>query len=649
MNKNNKKTNFESDRKRVLKHIFLSFLNLKRKKLAFSPVITDKLLLKKKNKLGFFKKKKYSLKNKKYFKGKKYFFKNPKKICSLIEKKSSSNIFKKLKPLYNYFKNKKSKKNILTSFFYTNIKSSKNLKQNKQPIIKRPLFSFAKSEFFKSNIIDNRALMLKKWEKKITSLDWEIKKMRYDRKFNKFDTSKERKQKNKRLALLYAIFKRRKNLYYKEEEKHLFADKVNSYRKYLKDFRLNYKMRRDSFYKNIASIKIPSNYSIFVRHKKLLKVRNKNRFWIRKNLMKFRTNIFGLNRKYIKYTIKNSFFNKRKKKLITEKNLKRGMSKDSITHLCTKPVLTSRYNRYIDFLKKRIKLKILVKKIHKKKNKKWQNSHRGIKAQYWRFLNKCNKNKDNLNYRYDEDTYFKKKAPRFPKTNRRIFRFNFNQNNNSNINDEKNNEVIKDKKNKDKVLKEEINITPSKLITHFFHEKRRSRASTVNKKMFSYRLNVVIKSNNLFFTFSRFKSKIKREKKILKIFNGAKYTKGKISKVNIRFMYYNTLSAFLKKISAFCLNKKKKTLKEIKKEKQWQKRKNFKKKIVRYKFLGKANSGIIVTIKAPKRRRGKIAKNIRYHLKNVPLIIKACDNKIFNGCRAPKKPRKKKKRIRVLK
>jgi hypothetical protein len=86
--------------------------------------------------------------------------------------------------------------------------------------------------------------------------------------------------------------------------------------------------------------------------------------------------------------------------------------------------------------------------------------------------------------------------------------------------------------------------------------------------MFSYRLNVVIKSNNLFFTFSRFKSKIKREKKILKIFNGAKYTKGKISKVNIRFMYYNTLSAFLKKISAFCLNKKKKTLKEIKKEKQ---------------------------------------------------------------------------------
>jgi hypothetical protein len=80
------------------------------------------------------------------------------------------------------------------------------------------------------------------------------------------------------LALLYAIFKRRKNLYYKEEEKHLFADKVNSYRKYLKDFRLNYKMRRDSFYKNIASIKIPSNYSIFVRHKKLLKVRNKNRF-----------------------------------------------------------------------------------------------------------------------------------------------------------------------------------------------------------------------------------------------------------------------------------------------------------------------------------------------------------------------------------
>ena len=32
----------------------------------------------------------------------------------------------------------------------------------------------------------------------------------------------------------------------------------------------------------------------------------------------------------------------------------------------------------------------------------------------------------------------------------------------------------------------------------------------------------------------------------------------------------------------------------------------------------KDKSGIIVTITAPKKRRGKIAKNVKYHLKKVP-------------------------------
>ena len=54
--------------------------------------------------------------------------------------------------------------------------------------------------------------------------------------------------------------------------------------------------------------------------------------------------------------------------------------------------------------------------------------------------------------------------------------------------------------------------------------------------------------------------------------------------------------------------------------------------------------GLIATIVIPKRLRKKVVKSIRSNFDKIPLLIKAVDKKVFNGCRAPKSIRKKRRR-----
>lgn len=170
--------------------------------------------------------------------------------------------------------------------------------------------------------------------------------------------------------------------------------------------------------------------------------------------------------------------------------------------------------------------------------------------------------------------------------------------------------------------------------------KNRSSLSLAPKNKFSYRLNIVVKANNVFCTFS-YLNNVKR--RTLKVCNGGSY-KLNFSKKNIRFVFNNDIiTPFLEKVKMFCFKKK------FKNKALFRKQKKINKNVKPFWFIKRENPGVVVNIIASSRQRKVILRNISYNFRRVPLLIKIHEKKIFNGCRAPKKQRKKRRRMRILK
>ena len=173
------------------------------------------------------------------------------------------------------------------------------------------------------------------------------------------------------------------------------------------------------------------------------------------------------------------------------------------------------------------------------------------------------------------------------------------------------------------------------------------------KDYFHYKLTIVVKSNNVFCTLTSLK-----DNKMIANCNAGKY-KIKISKKTIRYTYNEIITRFLKQVKKIFFEKKSKSKKKLSKKQQ--KIENQKKKKAKwlkenkesnelpYEIKPRFKSGLIVNITAPARQRRKIIKNIKYNYKQLNMLFKILDKKIFNGCRAPKKIRKKRRRIRALK
>lgn len=166
---------------------------------------------------------------------------------------------------------------------------------------------------------------------------------------------------------------------------------------------------------------------------------------------------------------------------------------------------------------------------------------------------------------------------------------------------------------------------------------KKSKLFLAKKEYFGYKLTIVVKANNVFCTITSLK-----ENKILATCTAGKY-QVKLSKKTIRYTYNAIITRFLKKAKRYSFKVTKKDKKAFRKER----RKN--KKAVPFIFTRKPTGGVIIDIVASARKRRKIIKNIRYNYRNVTLLIKVLEKKIFNGCRAPKKIRKKRRRMRVLK
>lgn len=166
---------------------------------------------------------------------------------------------------------------------------------------------------------------------------------------------------------------------------------------------------------------------------------------------------------------------------------------------------------------------------------------------------------------------------------------------------------------------------------------KKSKLFLAKKEYFGYKLTIVVKANNVFCTITSLK-----ENKILATCTAGKYNV-KLSKKTIRYTYNTIITRFLKIAKKYSFKATKKDKKEFRKERK----KN--KKAIPFTFTRKPTGGVIIDIVASARKRRKIIKNIRYNYRNVTLLIKVLEKKIFNGCRAPKKIRKKRRRMRVLK
>ncbi len=124
-----------------------------------------------------------------------------------------------------------------------------------------------------------------------------------------------------------------------------------------------------------------------------------------------------------------------------------------------------------------------------------------------------------------------------------------------------------------------------------------------------YQLSIKITSNNVFCTFYNLK-----QKTTIAVGSAGKYNI-KTSKKKLRYSTKSVLQSFLKSL----------------------------KKKIRIKQL-------LLKITGPIRIRKRLLKDLGVHLKNVNLIIETKNLTCFNGCRAPKKKRKKgSKKWRILK
>lgn len=137
------------------------------------------------------------------------------------------------------------------------------------------------------------------------------------------------------------------------------------------------------------------------------------------------------------------------------------------------------------------------------------------------------------------------------------------------------------------------------------------------ENLFKFNLTILVKKNNVFCTFSNFE-----EKKTIKACSSETY-KIKVSKKTLRYTYDLVLDKFYRDIK-----------KQVYKNKK--------------KFFSRKN-GVFVTLVCSKILRKKVLKSIRRNFKKTPLLIKVLNKKIFNGCRPPKKVRKKRRRMRIYK
>lgn len=164
------------------------------------------------------------------------------------------------------------------------------------------------------------------------------------------------------------------------------------------------------------------------------------------------------------------------------------------------------------------------------------------------------------------------------------------------------------KRNKFKKIQKSLYFT-RKIFKHKFY-KEKNLAQVKNKLIFTHKISIVVKANNIFCNLKRLSNK-----KNLKSYvaSAGKY-KIKMSKKNLKYTYSSVLDKFLS---------------------------HFKKT---YKHLG-----IVVDITSAIKIRKKIINTITYNFKNTLLILRVLTKKTFNGCRPPKKIRKKRKGMRILK
>jgi ribosomal protein S11 len=133
-----------------------------------------------------------------------------------------------------------------------------------------------------------------------------------------------------------------------------------------------------------------------------------------------------------------------------------------------------------------------------------------------------------------------------------------------------------------------------------------NRLNSKNKIIFQ--LNIRLTPNNVFCTLKNLKTK-----KIVLFCSSGKY-KLKVSKKNLKFINKIIIQKFLAEIE----------------------------QKIQFKLL-------IVNIIAPIKIRKSIIKQLNPLIKTTKLIIQIKEVKIFNGCRPPKKRRKKQKGLRILK
>lgn len=167
-----------------------------------------------------------------------------------------------------------------------------------------------------------------------------------------------------------------------------------------------------------------------------------------------------------------------------------------------------------------------------------------------------------------------------------------------------------------------------------------------NTDIFGSKLNLIIKPNNVFCNFSTFK-----DNKTTDHCSSGKYGI-KVTKKTLRYTYDWVLARFFKIIKPKIYLRKKVLI--VEKQNKYQ-RKNQKKvvkktkKKFRYQLVARKNSALYITLISNSRVRKRIIRAIRYNFKGLPLIIKIIQKKVFNGCRAAKKVRKKRRRMRVYK
>lgn len=180
-----------------------------------------------------------------------------------------------------------------------------------------------------------------------------------------------------------------------------------------------------------------------------------------------------------------------------------------------------------------------------------------------------------------------------------------------------------------------------------YYSKKSHISLIKNTDIFGSHLNLIVKPNNIFCNFSNFK-----DNKTTNACSSGKYNI-KVTKKTLRYTYDWVLARFFKQIKPKIYFKKKilnvgstqskyqtKNIKNLKKKKQ---------KKWKYVLVPRKNSGIFITLISNNRVRKRIIRSLKFNFKGLPLIIKVHQKKIFNGCRAPKKVRKKRRKMRIFK